>query len=193
MPKNLLPNPSKAGKFNSSGLSLFIIGFVLAFLAAYFYFSYSVLGINPFATQQYTQVDMLPTTRLDGGVQPRSYAEVLAFLKEDQTNEVQYGVGQFDCKEYALFTWIHALTAGIDCYPVIVMRDAPTSHMIVAFRTTDRHMIFIEPQADQEVFPATWKKWGGAKILGLYYLEANMTPVMSSYPAFESLVSPATE
>ena len=183
-PRNILVEQSKPGKITIGMVTAVIVSMLIGFAGGFSYFSYSVLGVNPFITRQTTQVNSLPVSTLNSANMPKPYAAVVAFLKSDETNEIQYQVGGFDCREYALFTWIHAIAAGFECVPVVVKLDAPTSHMIVAFDTTDRGIVFIEPQEDQEVFPDTWKKWEGTTILGLYYLGMSLDPVMDSYPPY---------
>jgi hypothetical protein len=180
-PRNVIGEPAKPKKYWLAIGAIF--GVLVGVGAGYSFLAYSAFGVNPLAVSKSTPVNNFQESNV-GTVQAKPFDEVMAFLKTDQTNVFPYTAGIFDCKEYSLITWLHATGAGFECDPVLVKLDAPTSHMIIAFQTTDKGVVFIEPQGDLEVFPATWTKWDGYTILGLYYLDTSTTPVLNSYPPF---------
>ncbi|MEN8615400.1 hypothetical protein ABFB09_09060 [Dehalogenimonas sp. THU2] len=181
--RDFLPNlfydqPSKP--ITQSVLTLFF-GLALGIFGGFAFFTYVVIGVSLWDVRTPQDVDAF-SVNVGQTIESRTYADLARFLENDKTNEAKYGVGVFDCKEYALFTWAHAIQVGFNAVPVIVKLDAPYNHMILAFETSDRGIVFVEPQSDNEVFPATWTKYFGFDIVGLYYLDMSTIPVLGKYP-----------
>ena len=83
-----------------------------------------------------------------------SYAEVVQFLKDDKTNLMQYNSKTFDCKDFASTLKENANQKGILCasaaldYVNYDSSSPAVGHTINAFDTSDRNIIFVEPQRD---------------------------------------------
>jgi hypothetical protein len=76
-----------------------------------------------------------------------TFSEVEEFISQDTTNEFEYVNDTFTCKNYAQVVNNNAEELGIRCaYVVLMFKNG--SHAIVGFNTTDRGMIYIEPQED---------------------------------------------
>jgi hypothetical protein len=76
-----------------------------------------------------------------------TYVEVIIFLEEDKTDALPYIEDKFVCHHYAKTFKNHAFEKGYFCFYVNVYLEGGL-HTIVAFNTTDRGMVFIEPQSD---------------------------------------------
>jgi len=88
-----------------------------------------------------------------------TYSEMIQFLSEDRTDRIRYDPDNFVCHDYAATVKRNAFNKGYYCYYVIINPEPKSSipifpifnHAIVAFNTTDRGLIFIEPQHDDIV------------------------------------------
>ena len=80
-----------------------------------------------------------------------SYQEMKTFLSEDNTSEQEYLEGRYTCVDFAAAVKSNAAREGIRCAYVVVEFRGGGGHAIVAFDTTDRGLIFVEPQFDWEV------------------------------------------
>lgn len=79
-----------------------------------------------------------------------TYREVLQFIASDQTDKNQYNDTSYNCVHYTRDVKSNAFDLGYRCGSVYI--EFPDSgHIIVAFYTTDKAVIFIEPQTDQTV------------------------------------------
>jgi hypothetical protein len=73
------------------------------------------------------------------------------FLAQDPTNNNTYEEDQYVCVDFAAAVNNNAEAKGIRCAVVDIFYPDGYGHTIVAFDTTDRGLIYIEPQFDQEV------------------------------------------
>ena len=77
--------------------------------------------------------------------------EALRFIASDQTDQNVYLSGQYTCENFASDLKDNAFWIGFRCGYVIVNFDEGIGHAINVFNTTDRGMIFVEPQNDEIV------------------------------------------
>lgn len=80
-----------------------------------------------------------------------TYQEMKKFLEEDPTNSKSYVENQYVCVDFAIAVNNNAEERGIRCAIVNIFHPEGYGHTIVAFETTDRGLIFVEPQFDCEV------------------------------------------
>jgi len=80
-----------------------------------------------------------------------TYQEMKAFLVEDTTSSTTYRKDEYVCVDFATEVNNNAVKKGIRCAIVNIFYPEGYGHTIVAFETTDRGLIFIEPQFDHEV------------------------------------------
>lgn len=80
-----------------------------------------------------------------------TYQEMKEFLAQDKTDAKRYIRGQYVCSDFAAEVNNNAETKGIRCAVVELRYPGDFAHAIIAFETTDRGLIFIEPQFDAEV------------------------------------------
>jgi hypothetical protein len=76
--------------------------------------------------------------------------EVLNFITADQTNNIPYDVNTFNCQEFSAIVKTNSFNVGYRAFYVYIDFET-TSHSVVAFNTTDKGLIFIEPQFDKIV------------------------------------------
>jgi len=74
----------------------------------------------------------------------------MAFMSSDKTWQNQYTTA-FDCENFAGMFKTDAFNAGYRCFYVVIDTDGLYGHAIVAFKTTDDGIIYIEPQLNQVV------------------------------------------
>ena len=81
-----------------------------------------------------------------------TYQEVKAFIAADTTNSNAYVNDTYVCEDFSKDVKTHAMQHKFRCaYVSIRFYDGNGAHAIVAFNTTDRGIIYIEPQSDEEV------------------------------------------
>lgn len=79
-----------------------------------------------------------------------TYQEMKDFLSEDTADSKSYIEDTYTCTDFAAEVNNNAEAQGIRCAVVYIMYPK-AGHSIVAFDTTDKGLIFIEPQFDKEV------------------------------------------
>jgi hypothetical protein len=84
-------------------------------------------------------------------VRDPTYLEMNNFLATDLTNLHQYNEDHYNCYDYAKDVCNHAQEQGIRVGFVYVELSGQYGHALVAFNTTDRGLIYIEPQGDLPV------------------------------------------
>jgi len=80
-----------------------------------------------------------------------SYNEAKSFLRRDKTDSTEYILGSFKCSDFAQTVKTNAAKEGIHCYYVNIDFPEPPGHAIIAFNTTDKGMVFFEPQSDEKM------------------------------------------
>jgi flagellar basal body-associated protein FliL len=80
-----------------------------------------------------------------------TYQEMKTFLAQDTTNSKTYTEDEYVCVDFSAAVNNNAEAEGIRCATVDIFHPEGYGHTIVAFETTDRGLIFIEPQFDREV------------------------------------------
>jgi hypothetical protein len=81
-----------------------------------------------------------------------TYAEMLNFISADRTNYNQYVDSSYVCHDFSSDVDRNAYKVGYRCYWAFIEfgeTNVSAGHTAVAFNTTDRGIIFIEPQSDR--------------------------------------------
>ena len=78
-----------------------------------------------------------------------TFSEALQFLKYDQTDKNQYSK-DYTCWNFAADVKNNAFKAGYRC-GLVYIEFKHSAHAIVCFNTTDKGLIFVEPQYDKIV------------------------------------------
>ena len=84
-------------------------------------------------------------------LQNPTYQEMKTFIAQDPTNANTYSEDKYVCVDFAAAVNNNAEAKGIRCAVVDIFYPDGYGHTIVVFDTTDRGLIYIEPQFDQEV------------------------------------------
>lgn len=79
-----------------------------------------------------------------------TYNEALKFLAQDQTDKNQYNEDTYYCFHFAADVKKNAFKVGYRC-GLVYIEFTSGAHAIVCFNTTDKGIIFIEPQTDEIV------------------------------------------
>jgi hypothetical protein len=99
-----------------------------------------------------------------------SYQEALRFIASDQTDKNQYVLGKYVCGDFAADFQRNALRAGYRCGFVLISFAAHLSHALNCFNTTDRGLIYVEPQEDKIVTVRIGRRyWNQITLLGPCY------------------------
>jgi hypothetical protein len=77
-----------------------------------------------------------------------TYRELLDFIARDPTDKEKYDATDFNCVDFSAMLDNNAEKAGIRAAFVMITYPQEPGHAIVAFQTTDKGLIYIEPQFD---------------------------------------------
>jgi hypothetical protein len=80
-----------------------------------------------------------------------TYQEMKTFLSQDNTDSKTYAEDKYVCVDFSAAVNNNAEAEGIRCAIVDIFHPEGYGHTVVAFETTDRGLIYIEPQFDREV------------------------------------------
>jgi len=80
-----------------------------------------------------------------------AYYEARNFIRSDKTNTRTYDEDTFNCAHYAQEVNNNAEKEGLRCAHVTVNLSEGAPHALIAFNTTDRGIIYFEPQSDEKV------------------------------------------
>ena len=93
-------------------------------------------------------IELYPKDRaLETAAHNPTFAEMIAFLNSNKVNWQEYKEN-YDCYDFACALQREAFEHGIRCAFVAMWFPDRSGHAIVAFDTTDKGLIYIEPQAD---------------------------------------------
>ena len=92
-----------------------------------------------------------------------TFQEVRDFILKDPTNRNKFILNQYECRHFATQVNNNAQTAGLRCAFVLICYDRG-QHAVVAFDTTDRGLVYIEPQTDAAIHPQVGGKYQGKEI-----------------------------
>lgn len=91
-----------------------------------------------------------------------TYNEMLSFIRSDRTNEHIYSFPDYVCADFSRDTQYNAIRAGYRCGKVNLRFEGGQSvmigntiyengHTVICFETSDKGLVFIEPQHDDIV------------------------------------------
>ena len=99
---------------------------------------------------------IMPTDENDN-IDPE-YELLVLFLSVDKTDENEYQKYWYTCINFAQDLSSNANKLGIRCkYVIIDQKDSDVNHAIVSFNTTDRGVLYVEPQTDKFLDPADFE------------------------------------
>ncbi|MCJ7571811.1 MAG: hypothetical protein MUO82_08045, partial [Candidatus Thermoplasmatota archaeon] len=113
-----------------------------------------------------------------------TYSEVWDFIRRDTTNYKDYNAVTFNCGHYSLAVNNNSESKGIRCALVIVNFSGGAVHALVAFNTTDKGILYIEPQSDEKVLLEVGKDYWADCVVDVtssYYYPANPDNIVENY------------
>ena len=87
-----------------------------------------------------------------------TFQELKDFILRDPTSRNQFVLSQYECRNFATEVDNNAEAEGLRCGFVLLCFDRG-QHAVVAFDTTDRGLVYIEPQTDAVIEPEVGGKY----------------------------------
>ena len=92
-----------------------------------------------------------------------TFQEMKDFILNDPTSRNMFVLNKYECRHFATNVINNAISQRIMCGFVLLCFDQG-QHAVVAFNTTDRGLVFIEPQTDAAIEPKVGGTYQGQKI-----------------------------
>ncbi len=92
-----------------------------------------------------------------------TFQELRDFILKDPTSRNEFVLNQYECRHFATDINNNAEANGLRCAFVLLCYDRG-QHAIVAFDTTDRGLVYVEPQTDARIHPEVGGKYQGEEI-----------------------------
>jgi len=93
-----------------------------------------------------------------------TFDEMRTFLLDDLTSRNEFILNEYECRHFATEVNNNAEAAGIRC-AFILLCYRVGQHAVVAFETTDRGLVYIEPQTDAAIHPLVGGIYQGQEII----------------------------
>ena len=93
-----------------------------------------------------------------------TFQEVRDFVLKDPTSRNGFVFNQYECRHFATEVNNNAEAAGLRC-AIVLLCYKRGQHSVIAFDTTDRGLIYIEPQTDAAIQPEIDGKYQGEEII----------------------------
>ena len=95
-----------------------------------------------------------------------TFQELKDFILKDPTSRNTFVPNKYECRNFAIDVKNNADTAGLRCAFVLLCYNNG-QHSVVAFNTTDRGMVYIEPQTDAAISPVIGGTYQGEQIIDI--------------------------
>jgi len=92
-----------------------------------------------------------------------TFEELRDFILRDPTSRNKFVLNQYECRHFATEVCNNAEATGLRCAFVLLCYDRG-QHAVVAFDTTDRGLVYIEPQTDAAIHPEVGGEYQGEEI-----------------------------
>lgn len=92
-----------------------------------------------------------------------SFEELKTFIRADLTSQNEFVLYEYECRHFATEVNNNAEAAGFRCAIVLICYERG-QHAVVAFETTDRDLVYIEPQTDAVIRPEVGGSYQGMEI-----------------------------
>ena len=115
-----------------------------------------------------TPMQSATPSELDSGNQATdlrnpTFQEVRDFILRDPTSRNNFVLYQYECRHFATDVNNNAEYEGLRCAFVLLCFDRG-QHSVIAFETTDRGLVYIEPQTDAAIHPEVGGQYQGREI-----------------------------
>jgi len=87
-----------------------------------------------------------------------TFEETRDFILKDTTSRNKFILNQYECRHFATDVNNNAEAEGLRCAFILLCFDRG-QHAVVAFDTTDRGLVYIEPQTDAAIHPEVGGKY----------------------------------
>lgn len=155
-------------------------------MIAVLWFGYYYEGTGRYPISFLNRPESILPPKMDSHGQ--TYEQVLDFVRSDDTDKTQYGVG-FNCVDATFKMWRNATWKGIEAYPIVIQYYESPGHMVIAFPTKDRGGVFIETQNDLQIRLRIGQNYNNRKVRGFYVLDYAPLPLDNS-PPFDPNIKP---
>jgi hypothetical protein len=157
---------------------LVLISFILALLAICLTFGEGAGAVRdqeiqseviepsllPIWTDNISSYENVTTINQTYEMKTPTFKEVKDFILKDPTSRNTFVLNKYECRHFATDVNNNADAAGLRCaFVLLCYRNG--QHAVVAFDTTDRGMIYIEPQTDAAIQPEVGGKYQGEEII----------------------------
>jgi len=92
-----------------------------------------------------------------------TFQELRDFILRDPTSRNEFVLNEYECRHFATEVNNNAEAEGIRSAFVLLGYNQG-QHAVVAFNTTDRGLVYIEPQTDARIHPEVGGKYQGKEI-----------------------------
>jgi len=92
-----------------------------------------------------------------------TFEEVRDFILGDTTSRNGFVLYEYECRHFTTTVNNNAEAAGLRCAFVLLCFDQG-QHSVIAFETTDRGLVYIEPQTDAAIHPEVGGYYQGREI-----------------------------
>jgi len=92
-----------------------------------------------------------------------TFQEVREFILRDPTSRNEFILYQYECRHFATVVNNNAEAEGLRCAFVLLCFDRG-QHSVIAFETTDKGLVYIEPQTDAAIHPEVGSQYQGREI-----------------------------
>ncbi len=110
-----------------------------------------------------------------------TYEEMKDFLKTDLTNRRDYISDTYMCGQFSRDTINHAKAHGIKAGYVYLTYLIPPNHAIICFNTTDKGLVFVEPQFDKKVKVKIGESFWGQNSFGKIPIMGDNDMILETY------------
>jgi len=93
-----------------------------------------------------------------------TFQELKDFILKDPTSRNEFVLNQYECRHFATEVGNNAEAEGLRCAFVLLCFERG-QHGVVAFDTTDRGLVYIEPQTDARIHPEVGGKYQAKGII----------------------------
>jgi len=123
-----------------------------------------VISMQPEWTRELSSSEDVTSTNRTVTLKNPTFQEMKDFILKDTTSRKQFILNKYECRHFAADVNNNAEAAGIRC-ALVLLCYSNGQHAVVAFETTDRGLIYIEPQTDEAIRPEVGGTYQGEKIL----------------------------
>ncbi|MHA1337867.1 MAG: hypothetical protein ACTSPW_19355 [Promethearchaeota archaeon] len=129
-----------------------LIAMVLLILFCFYIYQNPSIVVAPLAEFDYNSfnpIDNNGTLESKTNIKNPSYAEMVNFVMEDKTELNRWSYPDYVCEDFSRDVVKNAATKNIRAGLVHLESPDSPGHAIVAFKTTDKGLYFLEPQTDE--------------------------------------------